>query len=281
MKSIFLSVVIICALAIAGVGGTFATWSDSETSMDNSIVTGSVDLKVNGADDAPWGAGVPSKVDITCMIPAKWYGPYEVELWNAGQCTQASHAYINFKDLCCGNALPKVNPYPDGGSAYWPANTTTGYVCPVTGDLKPEPELVAEQGGKVDCLTVPGVGVQGDTCTMKSHVKCMVTADKEGEKVIIEPTKLINLEGLETYLFDLKPCNARTIYLWFYLVQESEEDYGYNFFKSPEELGLKEGDPGYAEALLRWSKFNDWPSWSLMKDMVTFSIEFDLWLEDP
>ena len=161
-KSIILVVVVIAALALAGTGGVFATWSDSETSMDNIIQTGAVDLKVNGADDAPWGAGVPSKVDIDCMIPAKLYGPFEVELWHGGECTQPARAYIHFKDICCGNVLPKINPYPEGGSAYWPAGETTGYPDPQSGELKPEPELVAEYGGKVDCRTVEGVGVIGD-----------------------------------------------------------------------------------------------------------------------
>jgi hypothetical protein len=30
-----------------------------------------------------------------------------------------------------------------------------------------------------------------------------------------------------------------------------------------------------------WAKFNDWPSWALMKDRVEFDMEFDLWLIDP
>jgi predicted ribosomally synthesized peptide with SipW-like signal peptide len=271
-RNLILAVVVVAALVIAGTGGVFATWSDSETSMDNRIETGSVDLKVNGADDAPWGAGVPTKVNIDCMIPCKWYGPYEVELWHAGQCTQNASAFIHFKDVCCGNVLPKVNPYPDGGSALWPAGATTGYPDPVSGDLKPEPELVAEYGGKVNCKTVDGVGVLGDTCTMKSHVAVRVTADEEGLEEIIQETKIIDIECVEIYLFDLEPCHAQTIYLWFHLQQPTEEDFGLDYFADP-------GDPGFDE--LEWLKFNDWPSWALMKDLVTFSMEFDLWLEDP
>jgi predicted ribosomally synthesized peptide with SipW-like signal peptide len=262
MKSVFLSVVVVCALAIAGIGGTFATWSDSETSMDNIITTGSVDLKVNGADDAPWGGGVPTKVKIECMVPCKVYGPYEVELWNAGVCDTASRAYIHFKDMCCSNAPPKVDE----------AGKTTGYPDPVTGDLKPEPELVAEYGGKVDCRTVDGIGhAVGDDCSMKSHVAIMVTNDRAGEDVLIGWTKLIDIECLEIYLFDLLPCNARTIYLWFHLQQESEEAYGFDYFADPEDVGFDK---------LEWEKFNDWPSWSMMRDKVTFSMEFDLWLVD-
>ena len=272
MKSIFLVAVVICALAIAGIGGTFATWSDSETSMSNTITTGSVDLKVNGEDDAPWGVGVPSKVDITCMVPCKVYGPFPVDLWNAGICEFPSEAYIHFKDMCCGNAPPKLDAEGE----------TTGYVCPETGDLKPEPELVAEFGGKVDCRTVDGIGeAVGDTCSMKSHVRVWVTDDPalvpDKDVAIPDPRflidgKMIDVECVESYLFDMMPCNEKTIYLYFHLQQESEEDYGFDYFADP-------GDVGYDE--LEWIKFNDWPSWSMMRDKVTFSIEFDLLLVDP
>jgi len=271
-RNLILAVVVIAALSIAGAGGVFATWSDSETSMGNIIETGSVDLKVNGADDAPWGAGVPSKVDIECMIPSKWYGPYEVELWHAGQCTVNSSAYIHFKDMCCSNVLPKVNPYPDGGSYCWNMSygpdATTGYADPVTGDLKPEPELVAEYGGKVNCRTVPGVGVIGDGCSMKSSVEIMVT--DEAGNMIVEPVVIGALEGEEIYLFDLEPCHARTIYLWFRLHQYTEEEFFLNIFPNPDEGGNE----------MEWAKFNDWPSAALMKDKLSFSMEFDLVLWD-
>lgn len=271
-KHVILAVVVVAALVVAGTSGVFATWSDSETSMDNIITTGAVDLKVNGQDDAPWGAGVPSKVDIECMVPMRWYGPFEVELWHAGQCDEAASAYIHFKDMCCSNIPPKVNAYPDGGSAWWAEyhglNATTGYVCPETGDLKPEPELVAEFGGKVDCRQVPGVGTIGDTCSMKSSVEIMVT--DEAGNVIIGPVVIGALEGEEFYLFDLMPCEPRTIYLWFSLHQFAEEEFGLNIFPNPDEGGDE----------MEWMKFNDWPSAALMKDKLSFSMEFDLVLWD-
>jgi predicted ribosomally synthesized peptide with SipW-like signal peptide len=283
-KSIILAVVVVVALALAGVGGVFATWSDSEVSANNTIMTGSLDLKVNGADDAPWGTGVPSKVELECMVPEKLYGPFEVELWNAGQCTFPSAAFIHFKDYQCFNIEPKVNPYPDGGSRYWPAGETTGYVCPETGDLKPEPELVAEFGGKVDCTYVEGLGGPlGDTCSMLSAVEVTVTADPDGEVVLIEPTIIGDLYCKEIYLFELWPCQPKTIYLWFSLYQFTEEDFGFNYFLSPEELGIDpEKDPeAYRVAYMHWAKFNDWPSYAYMKDAVRFSMEFDLLLMDP
>jgi len=290
-RNLILAVVVVAALSLAGAGGVFATWSDSEVSFNNTIETGSVDLKVNGADDAPWGTGVPAKVTVECMVPGKFYGPYEVELWNAGTCTFPSHAYIHVKDILCSNAEPKINPYPDGGSAYWPAGTSTGYPDPSTGELysgalKPEPELVAEYGGKVDCVTVPGVGVDGDDCSMGSGVRMIITNSTDLNDVLVNPNG-VRLEDLlykwdckEIYLFDLMPCEPRTIYLWFYLTQDAEEDFGLNLIKHPDELGLTPGTALYADALLHWKKFNDWPSWRYMADKATFAMEFDLWLED-
>jgi len=281
-KHIILAVVVVVALVVAGTGGVFATWSDSEVSEDNVIRTGALDLKVNGADDAPWGQGVPSKVAIECMVPEKLYGPFEVELWNAGICEFPSATFIHFKDYECFNIEPKVNPYPEGGSAYWPPRETTGYVCPVTGDLKPEPELVAEFGGKVDCTYVDGVGGPlGDTCSMMSAVEVLVT-DADGS-IIIGPVLLGELLCQEIYLFDLMPCEPRTIYLWFSLYQFAEEDFGFNYFLTPEELGI---DPDlfpreYAAAYMHWLKFNDWPSYAYMRDAVSFSMEFDVLLMDP
>jgi len=305
-RNLILAVVVVAALTLAGMGGVFASWSDSEISYNNTIRTGSVDLKVNGADDEPYGTGVPVKVDIECMIPLKYYGPYEVELWNAGQCTFPSHAYLHVRDMVCSNVEPKINPYdpdyPDeGGSACWFENygplATTGYPDPsinepYSGDLKPEPELVAEYGGMVSNVWVPGVGVDGDDCSMGSNVRMIITNSPDLADVLENPdgVKMVDLLGKwecnEIYLFDLMPCEPRTIYLWFYLLQDSEEDHGFvganNLIFTPEELGIDpETHPReYAAALLHWTKFNDWPSWRYMKDQVVFSMEFDLWLED-
>lgn len=290
-RNVILAVVVIAALSLAGAGGVFATWADSEVSLNNTIVTGSVDLKVNGADDLPYGTGVPAMVTIDCMIPLKYYGPYEVELWNAGQCDFPSRTYLHVKNMTCSNALPKINEYPDNGSEYWPPGASTGYPDPSTnqpysGDLKPEPELVAEYGGKVDCVEVPGVGVDGDDCSMGSGVRMMITNSTDIDDVLVNPDGLVlsdllyKWECQEIYLFDLMPCQPKTIYLWFYMLQDSEEDHALNLIKHPDELGISPGTPEYDNALLHWKKFNDWPSWRYMKDKVVFDMEFDLWLED-
>jgi predicted ribosomally synthesized peptide with SipW-like signal peptide len=276
-KSIILAAVVVVALVVAGTSGVFATWSDSEVSENNWIETGSLDLKVNGADDRPWGEGVPSKVFIDHMVPCQWFYGGEVELWNAGQCNEIPFAYIHFKEYDCFNVPPKENPYPDGGSEYWPPGATTGYVCPQTGDLKPEPELVAEFGGKVDCTWVDGIGeALGDTCSMAAAVQCMVL--DEAGNILIGPTLMQDLYCQEIPLFELEPCVARTIYLYFKLYQYPEELYGYNYFLHPDEFDppLTPGTPEYDRALFHWMKFNDWPSWAYMKDAISFSMEFDL-----
>ncbi len=293
-RNLILAVVVVAALALAGVGGVFATWSDSETSFNNTIATGSVDLKVNGADDAPWGEGVPTKFSFECMVPQKFYGPYEVELWNAGQCIFPSHAYLQVKRIQCDNILPKVNPYdpndPDsGGSALWyelyGPDATTGYPAPDGSGLKPEPELVAEYGGKVNCFTVPGIGPEGDECSMGTHVEMIITGStvppNYPDADIVARDKLGKWLDKEVYLFDLMPCEPKTIFLWFFLQQDTEEMYGYDFVLDPWDPEYLELDPDEQEAaLLHWKKFNDWPSWALMKDTAEIDVEFDLWLED-
>jgi predicted ribosomally synthesized peptide with SipW-like signal peptide len=282
-RNVILAVVVVAALSVAGMGGVFATWSDSEVSFNNTIKTGSLDLKVNGADDLPWGTGVPTKVYIDHMIPCKYYGPFEVELWHAGQCDFPAHAYIELKSFNCSNIEPKVNPYPDGGSYYWyemyGPDATSGYPAPDGSGLKCEPELVAEYGGKVDCFQVPGIGPEGDECSLGTHIEMIVTLVPlppndpyylDNPEDLVRRDKLVKYDG-EIYLFDLMPCEPRMIFLWFHMQQDAEEDYGFDFVPDP-------GDEGFDE--LFWMKFNDWPSWALMKDQVLFDLEFALWLED-
>jgi len=255
MRNIVLSILVVALLLAGGIGGTFATWSDSETSADNYIETGSLDLVVNGADDAPWGAGVPTKVKVECLIPEKLVGPFEVELWNAGQdCMPNATAYLHIKDVCCANVPPK---------------TGSGYADPTTGDLKPEPELVAEYGGKVDCTTVPGVGVIGDDCTLPEYIYMWVTDEQDN---IIAQGYMADVVDFELSLGDLQPCHAKIFYFWFMLDQPSEEDFDLNYIPNP-------GQPGYDA--MKYAKFNDWPSWGLMKDKTGFNMEFDLVLWDP
>jgi hypothetical protein len=266
MRNVILAAVLVVSLLIGGMGGTFATWSDSETSLDNYIATGSVDLKVNDRDDAPWGEGVEAIIQVDDVIPCKVYGPYVVTLWNASQDGMPpAQAFLDIKNAECSNVDPKPG---------------SGYICPTTGDLKPEPELVAEFGGKVNCQDVPGVGILGDNCSMGSHTRLWVSdnpalvPDKDApypDPAFLIDDKIGNIVG-EQELGELEACVPKEFYLWFHLQQPSEEEHGYNFFPNP-------GEPGHDD--MEWLKFNDWPSWALMKDKITFDLQFDLYLIDP
>ncbi len=47
MKNIFLAIVIVSALAIAGIGGTLAGFSDTEQSLNNVFEVGNLDMLVS------------------------------------------------------------------------------------------------------------------------------------------------------------------------------------------------------------------------------------------
>jgi len=111
IKLLLMTLVVVGALALAGIGGTFATWSDSETSEGNYIETGSVDLLVAkcagdwqnaGAfkDDLPYGVGL-DPCFAASLAPGN-YTCYSL-LWNAG-CIDAE-AYLHIKNVSDSNAL--------------------------------------------------------------------------------------------------------------------------------------------------------------------------------
>ena len=114
MKTILLSalaVVVVISVAVSLLGGTIATWSDSETMMNNVIKTGSVDLLVAkcdadwqnpGAfkDDMPYGEGL-DPCFATSLAPGN-YTCYSL-LWNAG-CIDAV-AYLHVNSVSGNNTL--------------------------------------------------------------------------------------------------------------------------------------------------------------------------------
>ena len=97
-----LAVLVLIGVALPMVGGTMATWSDSETMMGNYIETGSLDLKVNGADDPPWGDGLDSCFDIPELELDEPYACYLL-LWNAGDVDGV--AYLHIKNVADDNEL--------------------------------------------------------------------------------------------------------------------------------------------------------------------------------
>jgi len=116
MKTILLNIlalVVVIAVAVPMIGGTFAVWSDSETSTNNQIITGSIDLLVARCndewqipgpfkDDAPWGTGLDPCFYIPEVEPGKTY-PCYLLLWNAG-CIDGK-AYLHIKNVPKNNSL--------------------------------------------------------------------------------------------------------------------------------------------------------------------------------
>ena len=111
-KLLAISLLVVGTLAVAGMGGTLATWSDSETSEGNYIETGSVDLLVAkcaadwqnpGAfkDDTPYGVGLDPCFNAS-LVPGATYTCYSL-LWNGG-CIDAD-AYLHVNNVSGGNAL--------------------------------------------------------------------------------------------------------------------------------------------------------------------------------
>lgn len=112
IRLLLMTLVVVGALAFVGIGGTFATWSDSETSEGNYIETGSVDLLVAkcagdwanpGAfkDDGPYGVGL-DPCFAASLVPGGNYTCYSL-LWNAG-CMDAV-AYLHIKNVSDKDAL--------------------------------------------------------------------------------------------------------------------------------------------------------------------------------
>jgi predicted ribosomally synthesized peptide with SipW-like signal peptide len=107
---LLVALVAVGSLVLAGVGGTFATWSDSEVSEGNYIETGSVDLMVAKCDadwqdpgpfkdDTPYGVGLDPCFD-TSLLPGT-YTCYSL-LWNAGCVDAYGYLHIKVRD---GNDL--------------------------------------------------------------------------------------------------------------------------------------------------------------------------------
>jgi predicted ribosomally synthesized peptide with SipW-like signal peptide len=173
MKSIFLSVVVICALAIAGLGGTLANFSDTEEVLDNVFESGSLDLLVwdpsQGAyvQQGPYGTGATECFKITCAAPEEVYSG---DIWvaNFGDCV-SGELYIAFKVLSCYNVTPS---HPE--SAVWYLDEEE-----VWQKNKPEPEVVAEYGGWIEQWRyTPGTPqVEGDDCSWSKILEVRVFFD--------------------------------------------------------------------------------------------------------
>jgi predicted ribosomally synthesized peptide with SipW-like signal peptide len=267
--------VVVCALAVAGLGGTLAGWSDTEESYDNYISTGSLDLKVEGKDDRPWGTGINQTVSLVDIVPCN-YHKVDVTVENHGQAidefsnNMSAPFSVRFKDPVCSNVDPTC-----GTGIEWPAGS---------GLMKPEPELVAEYGGvlaqvniigtgvvangnwgpasfgyNTDFDTIPAVNATGrkhDTaCSLRSVIDCTIWFGPSAgsQSIVWGPLPLTDLFADEIYIGELPQCGED------YLV--SFEFHAFN---------IDDDDwPGREQ-------FSDWQTNAYMKDRIDFNIEFIL-----
>lgn len=254
MRNIFLSVVIICALVIAGVGGTLATLSDTEESYDNYIEVGSLDLKVNDMDDynEMWNpdGGLGPIITAECIVPGTPMGAH-VKVENEG-CVDG-YLYIVFKKHDCYNTLK------EGAEGWIPDEWTY-----MDAELKPEPEMVSEFGGMLAQQCLPGIGVIGDNCCMNSHTYVTGVMSQYplmpvgGGDVFIDGFAIGSLQYQVVPVGMLPQCGADWwLHFYFDVPQESETQYQMDYFNDA-------------------SPFEDWPANALQADGIKFNIMFIL-----
>ena len=102
---------VVLALALSAVGGTFAGFSDSEMSRDNVFEVSDMDLKVAAAevveddewvgddfrDDLPWGDGLVPLFDIDDAEICQTYSANRL-LWNAGEVDSVASLHLRLTD---------------------------------------------------------------------------------------------------------------------------------------------------------------------------------------
>jgi hypothetical protein len=254
MKNIFLSVVIICALAVAGIGGVFANYQDIETSHLNYVETGDLDLLVS--HDGYWfeDPDVPILVDADNFMPECQDKSFHFDLHNVGDYEQGTgYVYFHIKNLVF---------------------TDTG---------RTEPEEAAEIGdnpvGELDDGTIisPGgahnLGYGWGTANgaLADHIRFDVYTSPTGtgswtqldlsDYDVEEPYDEVKLSEIVCYQIPICELDSdETIYVKFDLWLQD----------IPEELLGRDLFPGTD------SKWNDWPTNALQNDQVEFDVSFEL-----
>ena len=110
MKKTLLAAIVVLALSLLAVGGTFAGFSDTERSLDNFFEVSDLDLKVAVAevvddewvgddfrDDEPWGDGLEPLFDIDCAQICHTESTNRL-LWNAGEVDGVASLHLRLTD---------------------------------------------------------------------------------------------------------------------------------------------------------------------------------------
>ena len=253
MKNVILSVVVIGALVIAGVGGTLADFSDIEKSEDNSFEVGALDLKVS-VDGVEY-----DDPDVPMIIAAGGAFPCcskdaLFDVHNTGEGQETGFLYIHIKDVECYELVNPDSKHPDG---------------------RTEPEDVAENGGWIGNVWVDGIGPLGADCTLGDYIEVYIEYDLDGngtlDPVIGNPIwgdpGTVYLNDLVCNWMDLGElpnCNTRDGKISLHISDIPEADFDdpvtglpYDYF--PDD-----------------SPVDHWPTNALQLDGASFTIEFGL-----
>jgi hypothetical protein len=210
------------------------------------LQAGSLDLLVNGAND-------PNVLPfwIKTIIPDKAYDVTKV-VRNVG--TIDGWLYLHIKNVLC----TETNDKDINGDGIIDALDT------------PEPERIAQTGGKVGQKTVPGVGVR---CDMEKHISTEIWFGPKGQprtKVDLSAydknhdgvIKLNELMCEQILVGQLIECGAEFDVNFVFTLQDVPEEY-YNLDI------FDQTDPHEV-------KWNCWPTNCYMGDTVSFDVLFEL-----
>ena len=249
MKNIFLAVVIVCALAVAGIGGVFADFQDIETSHNNYFETGSLDLKVSQHDVLYDDPNVPALVTTDDFMPECEDKSYHFDLHNAGDYIQGTGwVYVHFK-----NAV-----YTDPGRTE-PEDAVEGVNNNPIGELEDGTFIYSPGwGANLDEL---GYHIEVAIYTRALETDLWVAVDlsayDENDDGYIKFNEVVCNQMLIGELDSLETIYVK-IDVWFQDIPEEHDRVKLDLFPGTE------------------GKFNDWPTNALQNDKVTFDISFEL-----
>ena len=273
MKNIFLTVVIVCALAIAGVGGTLAGFSDTERALENYFEVGNMDLKVTVGQSAIEydDPDVPAIVHAGLAWPCE-SNDFSFDLHNqSDNVTETGYVYMRIKDFSCYEVYTTKFPEFE----------------------RPEPEDVAENGGWLANKETPPMGPWGQNCTLADFVEFKLS----WENATIMGTNTPWGGPGTVYLSDMVPDgwvsgDDPDLIKWIYLGTLDGCEMGYGNIDlhignwSEEEwdalasqIGTFPPMPGTTNVFANDLPFNDWLTNLFQNDGVDFTIEFGLTAE--
>jgi hypothetical protein len=246
MNKVILSIIVVAALVLAGIGGTLASYVDTELQEDDSLQTGSIDLqvKLEGKDyeDDPY-------LDEFSLIYLKPDEGQDVTKYVRNMGTLPGDFYLHFMDITSEEADDK----------YILASPSPYY-------HHPEPEYVAENGGQVGNVYVAGLGEQSD---FSPYVAVRIRFD--GQTVDLSAYDVNPADGTVTlaelacnqiYIGELEQCGV-----------EHAVNYKFTFFNRTDGGYLVKDVVVYDP---NW-KFRHWPTNLYMGDIVKFDILYELW----